>query len=208
MLVSDRDRVAFVHVQKTGGRTVNTVLWEQFPDLAKVGARHARWSDVLELRPEMRDFYLFGFVRNPWDRMVSWYSMISTAHERGPHAKFLTKSRFWQAVRDEFTDFDDFVRNGVGDPKRRPVLFQRLRRPQTSWFEDAQGKFCADFVGRTENLDADLKEVLGGLGREIETVPRVNTSAHARYSEYYNRRTRSIIARAFADDIDRFGYRF
>src|SRR5688500_7273083 len=73
VIVSDSARVLFVHVQKTGGLTVQDLLRQALPDATPVqglgGGRHAGLGAALKVRPELRDFYIFGFVRNPWARM-------------------------------------------------------------------------------------------------------------------------------------------
>lgn len=208
MLVSAGSKMAFVHVQKTGGRSVNRVLWENFDDLAKAGRRHAHLSQVVAAQPEIADYFVFGFVRNPWDRLVSWYSMISAAQDTPRHAKHLLENRFWQAVREDFDDFDDFVVRGVGSRRFRPKRYQRLRTPQTDYFSDSAGNFAADFIGRTERLDDDLAEVMAKFDIHVTKAPRVNTSSHAHYSDYYTKRTRDIVEKVYRADLDRFGYTF
>jgi len=40
VLVSDSRKVVFVHIQKTGGVTVNNLLREHIPDVRSILARH------------------------------------------------------------------------------------------------------------------------------------------------------------------------
>ena len=187
---------------------MNKVLWENFPDLAKVGRRHMTFSQALKTQPELADHFVFGFVRNPWARLVSWYSMIAAAHETPRHSEHLQQNKFWEAVRADFTTFEDFITAGVGDPTFRPRRYSRLRKPQVAYFTGPSGDFRADFVGRTERLDADLAEVMSRFGVQLTRAPRLNTSTHSHYSEYYSPRTREIVNRVFSDDIVRFDYRF
>ena len=83
MMVSHEKRVLFVHVQKTGGSTIDRMLEEAIPDVAYLqglrGGRHARLGPALKAYPELSDYFIFGFVRNPWARMYSWYSMMRRA---------------------------------------------------------------------------------------------------------------------------------
>jgi hypothetical protein len=208
MLTSPAQKMLFVHVQKTGGRSVNKVLWRSFSDLTKIERRHSTYAEAVASHPEVADHFVFGFVRNPWDRLVSWYSMIAAAHETKRHVEHLKENAFWQAVRADFADFEDFIRRGVGDPDFRSKRYQRLRRPQTAYFADTDGRPRADFIGRTENLDDDLATALANFGIELERVPRINASSHAHYSDYYTPELRDIVAGVFADDLDRFGYTF
>lgn len=166
------------------------------------------FSQAVEAEPLLGDYFVFGFVRNPWARLVSWYSMIAAAHETPRHADHLQQNKFWQSVRDDFKTFDEFITLGVGDPQFRPRRYNRLRKPQVDYFTGPDGVFRADFVGRTERLDADLAEVMSAFGIDVTKTPRVNSSTHTHYSDYYTERTRDIVTRVFTDDIARFDYTF
>ena len=76
MMASDEQRVLFVHVQKTGGQSVEHLLRRHVPDARKVtglqGAKHATYAAALRAHPELADYWSFGFVRNPWARLWSW----------------------------------------------------------------------------------------------------------------------------------------
>ena len=134
--------------------------------------------------------------------------MIAAAHETKVHARHLANNAFWQAVRTDFSSFDDFIRRGVGDPAFRPKRYRRLRTPQTDFFNDLAGNWRADFVGRTENLDHDLAEVMARFGIRLDQVPRVNASAHAHYGDYYADDLRRIVSDVYAADVDRFEYKY
>ena len=95
--------------------------------------------------------------------------------------------------------FKEFVKNprwarGVGGQLQSP----KGDKPTADEF---------DFIGRFETLADDFAKVCAHLGVEA-TLSHVNKSNHRRYTDYYDDETRDIIARACADDIERFGYRF
>ncbi|MCW2764696.1 MAG: Sulfotransferase family protein, partial [Nocardioides sp.] len=54
------------------------LLKEQLGDaeVRHVAKRHSPLELILAREPELTQYWIFGFVRNPWDRMVSWWSMI------------------------------------------------------------------------------------------------------------------------------------
>jgi hypothetical protein len=200
--------MVFVHVQKTGGRTVNQALWDNVRGVEIICSRHTPLARAIEKHPELGGYFAFGFVRNPWDRLVSWYSMIAKAHTTPLHDDHLTRNRFWQAVRADLPDFETFIRKGVGDPDFRPKRFQRLRRPQAAFFDDATGNRARGFIGRTERLEADLTIGLDMLGISVPAVPRVNVGDHRHYRDYYNAGLRDIVASVYRRDIEEFGYEF
>ena len=84
MLISDSRRALFVHVPKTGGVSVGVTFARccpdarsKAPDVSPPLGRHAPLTRILRAEPQTIDYWSFAFVRNPWARMVSWWSMIS-----------------------------------------------------------------------------------------------------------------------------------
>ena len=62
MIVSHEARALFVHVQKTGGSTLQTVLLDRLPGAENVaglpGAKHAHLGAALEAHPELAAYWL------------------------------------------------------------------------------------------------------------------------------------------------------
>ena len=65
-----------------------------------------------------------------------------------------------------------------------------------------------DFIGRTENLAADLRVVQERIGVTPQDPPRRNRSTHGHYRDYFTDAARRRVAEVYAADIDRFGYTF
>lgn len=61
---------------------------------------------------------------------------------------------------------------------------------------------------RVETLDDDFAALCAARGLTGISLPRKNTSARGDYRELYDDDTREAVGRAFAADIERFGYRF
>jgi hypothetical protein len=81
-------------------------------------------------------------------------------------------------------------------------------RYQLDWFVDPNGKLLADFIGKFERLEEDWAFVAHKLGL-TETLPHQRVNPRERhYTEYYNARTREVIADKFRIDIERFEYEF
>ncbi len=213
MIVCDARRVLFVHVQKTGGSTIDLVLREVLPDSYPVlglrGGRHATWSAAAQVRPELGEYFTFGFVRNPWARLYSWYLMVERRGRAARRPENMRASRaiarnpFYRGVLEHHPSFASFVIEG-------PERFRRLRIPQLAYLERRGA--TADYVGRTESFEPDLAEVLDrlGLGRHAP-VPRANATRDLdplAYRAAYTPEMRDIVGQNFARDIEAFGYDF
>lgn len=208
MRVSDANRVLFVHVPKTGGSTIDGFFDREIDDSRRVGtlARHSPYGRLLRAEPDLGEYWSFGFVRNPWARMVSWWSMVSAVFAAAAAGKEQAVNKIerhpgaWLPEGEFADDFDGFVLHGT-------EKIAKVGRPQVHTLT-ARRKLV-DFVGRTESFDRDVAIVREKLNLPaLESVPRRNKSSHGHYSEYYNDATRRRVAEVFADDIEAFGYTF
>lgn len=208
MLLSESKRFLFVHVQKTAGTSLTELLAPYA--LAPSASRCNKLASDLGLRRDWRRYYFrkhapltraervlppelfgslykFAFVRNPWDRLVSWYTFILEDREHHRHQK----------VRS-LPDFGAFLR-------------LQARRPRCSqWWmlQDSSRRLGVDFVGRFENLDRDIAQVCSRLGIEQRPLPRRMSSRHAPYQSFYTPALVEFVARNWAPEIEAFGYRF
>ena len=65
-----------------------------------------------------------------------------------------------------------------------------------------------DFVGRFERLQGDFARVCTRLGLPVRELPKLNESPHGPYRDYYDERTRAIVADLSRADVAAFGYTF
>jgi hypothetical protein len=144
-----------------------------------IGAAEAR----AKLGPEVWDGYFkFCFERNPWDKAISYYYHRQRKRP-GPHPSF---AEFVLAGgADEVSDFDHY---------------------------SIDGRVAMDFIGRYENLEHDLEEVRRRIGlpgplRLPVTKGGFRQDRRA-YQEIYGEAEKARVARAFAREIDHFGYLF
>lgn len=197
MIVSHRARCIFVHIQKTAGASIEDALRAHDTEVGSslhAGRRHMTAREIRGIVP--RDtwdaYFKFAFVRNPWDRLVSWYHMCVQVTDPNPFSRY---------VRDVAPTFEDFV------TKATTGMGERTTRNQLDYVADERGAVIVDYVGRYETLAADFGHVCRRFGLAAE-LPHVNTSAHRDYRDYYTAATRDIVAQRFARDIEHFGYAF
>ncbi|WP_232678762.1 sulfotransferase family 2 domain-containing protein [Nocardioides sp. R-C-SC26] len=201
MIISDEHKLLFVHVQKTGGVTLTNLLKSQLTDVRSNEKRHAPLRRILRKEPDLADYWIFGFVRNPWDRMVSWWSMIENWRDWSDRKGLDTEEKwnhFWRGSM-EYPDFEQFVLRGTED-------FPRLRKPQLEYLQTANRR--ADFIGRTERLSEDSRFALEHFGLSTEGLTHDNKSKRTGYRDYYNAATRAKVAEVFDKDIRAFDYEF
>lgn len=189
----DRHRCIFVHIPKSAGSSVAQGLFGQ----RTVGHFPIRWHQTAD-PVRFADYFKFGFVRNPWDRLLSAYLYL----QRGGAAK---RDQGWSDFVRRFDSFDDFVRQWLNEENaQRSVLFL----PQYRFVCDRFGMPCLDLIGRYENLQRDYQQIAARLGVTAQ-LPSINRSPDRQaYTEHYSARSRELVARVYARDIELFGYRF
>jgi len=183
-MVSDQFKCIFIEVPKTASNSVRAILGS--PPRPHLNL----WQVAQEVdRERFNSYFKFGFVRNPWDRAVSLY-------ERREGLQLRNRMSF-----DEFIDWMPFASSTCMHPVPH--------RYQLDWFVNPHGDVIADFIGRYESIEHDWTRVAGRLGIDAP-LPRVNvnTEKNRHYTEYYNERTRALVASRFAVDIEHFGYEF
>jgi chondroitin 4-sulfotransferase 11 len=196
-------RLIFVHVQKTAGSSVRLAFGES-PDPTEKHflARELRSSCGAEV---WNTYFKFAFVRNPWDRLVSWWSNINShreAYERG-----LPLNNFQSFVLSRAFTFEEFLLNcdeEIIDTDGRKWIY----RNQVDYLSGDDDQLIVDFVGRFETVDEDFALASRkAVGHELD-LPRSNSSAHRHYSEYYSKAMEEYVAARYMRDIRAFGYVF
>lgn len=207
MMISDSRRLLFVHVQKTGGSTIDNGLTSALGDVRRIAEaqRHAPLGRLLELEPDLAGYWIVGFVRNPWSRLLSWYRMmerfrVGAASGNERHVVHLQRNRFIREVLEAAPDFEAFVLHAL-------EAFPRLHTPQVDYlFTDTRR---ADFVGRQETLEQDLKAVYARLDLPWVELASVNIDpGRPDYRELYTEAMRAKVASVYARDVEAFAYTF
>ena len=200
-MISFQKRFLFVHVPKTAGNSIQSVLRDYSEDelvalrgeqdgVECFGLRNLKYkikkhSTLAEYREALGNeqfgsLYKFTCVRNPWDRMVSYYftpTQKVTAWDPKEFRKVISRA----LSVAEYLQLD----KGEGNPFRN-----------------------VDYVMRLENLADDFRTVCAALDISPKALPQINRSNREHYSKYYDDELRELVRERFAAEIERFGYAF
>ena len=180
-------KLIFMHTERTGGVALRKYLLQYETNFIRPNphTKHLTCDEAKELiDPKVWNEYTkIGFVRNPYDRLVSWY-----------HA--CKKNRYnWRsdlAIHvNKCNSFEELVKN----PNDKIILSQYQKV-----------KDC-DFIFRFENYDEEVKHLSTILNIPYQHVID-NTSEHKEYREYYTPELQEIARVLFAKDLKEFNYDF
>jgi len=181
------DRFIFIHINKTGGSSVEKALnipFEHKTALEKIGEiGRDSWDKKLT----------FTVVRNPWDKVVSHYYYRVKTNQTG--------------LRDNPVEFKEWVKRTYGKKDSFYYDKPRMFMPQIEWITDENGKVLVDEIIHFENLGNEFNALLKKLGKNT-TLPHEKKSNRKNYHEYYDAETIEIVRDWFKKDIEIFGYQF
>ena len=188
LTISETKNFIWFRVAKVGTRTIMHLLVDAGVELS---AEHS--NDCYYPVNLYKDYFKFGFVRNPWDRIVScWLDKIVSKNA----------FRFSQEQHEElqtFEKFVDYVRDNVD-----LEYGNRHMRLQSRLIDLNQ----VDYLGRFESFSADLQEVMRILDIEGEIKTRNASQREKDYRTYYSDRVKEKVAELYKRDIQLFNYEF
>jgi hypothetical protein len=206
VIISPNHKYVFVAVPKTGTHAVRQALRphmgagdmeqvglfvkRQFPnaDLAKVGHGHISLEQLRKFMDPAKfaEYFKFAFVRNPFDRFISYCSFIT--RERGAFK----------------TDPQKVMRRVLANPPSEHVLFW----PQNTFLVDGEGKLLTDYIGRVETMQQSFEFIASKIGVPAVQLQKVNATERSAYRDYYDQELIDGVAKLYADDLKLFEYDF
>ena len=174
--------------------TLTTCSHAHIPSLIQYQIMSREW---LERR------FVFTFVRNPWDRLVSLYYYYR---------------RLKRFFKGSFPEFIEAIRHGMPKPGTYNYYLLSMANPQAEWFDTKAIRHYIrpDFVGHFEHYERDWTELGRLIGEGHDAPPIIHTTKNKNesfrpqepYQNSYTPATRDIVADLCREDIERFGYEF
>lgn len=222
------DRLAFLHLHKSGGTFVNALLLRCVPGARQIGY-HLPYRELPQI---YRALPVLGTVRSPWAYYVSWYHfqrarpnpniLFQICSDGGRLAFKDTIANLvclsdddarLDALRDGVPD--DFVNHGlnltkqcVGELRERGLGFYGFLYARL--YDGARDPA----IVRVEELRGELRSALSGFRvlpnacaeDFLEEAPPLNTSEHGPAAQYYDEELAALVADRDRTVVERFGY--
>lgn len=189
----------FIHVPKTAGTSMEATPLAQ----GTGGHGHIRaYQDALPT-DTFAGAYKVGFVRDPWDRLVSIYF----------HDGFTLPPTYYSRTVEGFRAFVyELGQRGLDTERMYPEpgdwWCHHHFLPQWFFVCDESGEVLLDFVGRFERLRADWKHVCEVLDQDW-TLPHLRKSSrNGDYRSYYDDDAAAIVGEVYGRDCELFGYMY
>jgi len=115
MNISEEHKAIFIHIHKSAGGSVGTLLKEiGFASNVHNGTvipNHTTARNLLKTCPDLSDYQFFTIVRNPWARLVSnYHSVLGFADFPTHHKSYQWFKSYAKKRMSEFDSFEHYVR--------------------------------------------------------------------------------------------------
>lgn len=188
-MIDNKNNLIFIHIPRTGGHFITEVL---NVTLTK-NTRHAYpYYYKNKFRKQWKTYFKFTFVRNPWDRVVSaWSRTVARRYPWwNPHS-INDDKYFLDTVKPNFNKFI----------KEEKFWILIHFKPQMGWIDKD-----LDFIGRYENLEKDLNEILKMNNIYCTLSGNRYSSFRRSYKEYFTTGTKEKIQKVYDEEIQKFEY--
>lgn len=190
-MIDQELKCIFVHCQKCAGESIEQTIFGRADNnyngcnFAGSPEKHYSASQYMEKYGQKiwDDCFTFSFVRNPWDRVISW---IKYRDKRFGRLDPISPEKIKREMKTPL-----FVNNSYYN-----LLFSK------------RGELLVKYVGRFENIENDFRCVTKKLNLENISLSHLNKTSHKDYQQYYDNETIDLVYRVYRQDIDYFGYTF
>lgn len=170
----------------------------------KAGWQDIEWSKdnqiyitphVFDNEQQIEEHFKFSFVRNPYDRLVSCWNDRRYDGARKGGAEMTFEQFVYQLVADVNKKYTGDI-SAYGNPhiKSQSGMLQSV---------------SLDFIGHLESFETDWKKICEYFDVQPSTENiHQNKTQRKPYRAYYNDQTKQIVTELYADDIERYGYKF
>ncbi len=211
MIVCHDPKFIFIHNPKTAGSSMVQKFIEVFSVENIRG--HKEWHEDIKCEIEgikkhsiastikkhfpkqynWKDYYKFGFVRNPFDACISSYFYWKKRIEQNDTRRHKAKYRANKIASWTLKEY-----------------IHKYKVTQSTFFFNQSNKLLVDFIGKYENLQQDFNKVMSKINSKDQdyTLNHVNKNKHKHYTYYFDKQDIKVFSEKFAKDLELFNYKF
>ncbi|MCF8055254.1 MAG: sulfotransferase family protein [Desulfocapsa sp.] len=217
MILSHRYKFIFIHIGKTGGTSIAKTLCQlidsdleetkynkeiinsignndnhglHIDHTGNLNCKHVAANDLKKIIGDeiWQEYFIFSFVRNPYDRLLSMYSMFTQYKEFKNHP--------W----NNYPSFQSFLNSIVSG---ETIIGDN---PYHRCLTGDNDKLLVDFIGKFESLQESFNEVCSTIGLPQTELPHETSSTHKPYRNYYTPQAMEMVYKINKKDFTLFDF--
>lgn len=231
MIISHKHKFIFIHLHKCAGTSITKSLLpylrqyhlfkkdiimgctpkhEILSNTSRQNGSIHKHSTAVDIKNYVgnkiwNNYFIFTFVRNPWDLVLSkYYWWHKTNAQWSPDAK-KTKDKIMKM------NFREFVRT-IRGCYNQVMTYSLTSETKFNKSKHTSTDIEIDFIGKFENLQTDFNSICSSLKLQQIQLIRANPSFELRkgkhYRNFYDDESKEIIANVYKKDIELFNYSF
>ena len=204
-MIINEYKTIFIHIPKNAGTSIKEYFGYDLTSKEKF--KHSTVNEIKKEYPNLYNSYKkFAIVRNPYDRMISWYAYLSGFRYNNELAWKLFNDDFKNLYYNNFKDFIEYPNNKKWTNARKKLLIDAkwgdkwrldLLKPQVHWIDKTV------VILKYENLQKELNNF---FKKEIN-LPIKNKTIRENYLKYYDQKSLNIVYNRYIDDFKKFNYK-
>jgi hypothetical protein len=219
-MIIDKHKTIFVHIPKNAGTSIKAFFGAIDDGVAEGFHKHKTIKEIKNENPEAYNSYKkFAIVRNPYERMISWYAYFNSYLLHNDLLNtYNYNSNTVETKKPEISGFKKFIKNpeietweynfnhnyleasvpGYVKPKPK-VNSSRLKllKPQCYWVDETVK------ILKYENLKEELESF---LGTKVD-LEKLNKSSRDNILAYYDKESLDIVYEKYKEDFEKFNYK-
>jgi hypothetical protein len=220
-MILDEQKMIFVHIPKNAGTSIESVFLtpeykEKYP--INLIQRHATIHEIKKVFPDKYNSYIkFAVIRNPYDRMASWYHYVKQVADEHNHNNMLNPNKmvefnysFLEFLQDS-ANITQHITKSIGKiiaeqlkynieynkqkEKMVRVHYKELFKPQKTFLDKTVRLIKYEF----------LEEIFFKLFKV--NLPIKNKTARNHYKNYYNDKCEKLVYKRYKEDFKEYKFK-
>ena len=189
MLICHKHEFIFIHVHRTGGTSIMNLLKRELgTDVTEISEHGNVNSSERILIEENPDYKIIGMVRNPWDRILSWYALINKWNDF--------------TIEESRGEFQKFIELKLAAKPDDPYFHYN----QLDYFPSINNKRISLY--RFEDFEEETKKMFELLDLDLGIIPHTNRTETKNYQDYYSSESKELVSNMCKRDISYFNFLF